>query len=474
MLQDLELHCEKVQKVTVLVGRFHEWSQACVRSQSTQRCVSSTASHSHSPTRTSIHFDCPNSSRIQFHDDVSQYSVKQMLSFLRFGLCIVSLVAVSGCVMNSGPVPPVPLTPEQIQQLVDSFEDSRVVQEQVASLTSPLLVANADLCEQGTVYGPGFDWITIYDLPLEVRGELGPALDIGETPSILYVEAGSPSARAGLHPGDLILEVNNVEIKKDLSQTTVESSRRSVRPYRTYLVQLLSQAGKDGTPLRLTVLRGELVRSIEFQPQESCNVQVVVTEDASKDLSSKGRTIFLSRGLYEFAQSDSELQALVAHELAHLIRRQGTRKATGTIAGGIAAGGAALGVIAPISILATVLSVLGGELDVGGGAIEASIVVLIASGVMGSRIGSRIATAGQHRQADYLSTYLLARAGVGPKEAMNIWKRLSKERDVAPSLRVSEARLNAIEDATKEVMAKHNANEPLVPNPKMKVSETGD
>lgn len=395
-----------------------------------------------------------------------------MLSFLRFGLCIVSLVAVSGCVINSGLRPPAPLTPEQIQQFVDSFEDSRVIQEQIASLTSPLLVANADLCEQRTVYGPGFDWITIYDLPFEVRGDVGPALDIGETPLILYVEAGSPSARAGLHPGDLLLEVNNVEIKKDLSQTTVESSRRSVRPYRGYLVQLLSQAGKDGTPLRLTVLRGELVRSVEFQPQERCKVQVVVTEDASKDLSSKRRTIYLSRGLYEFAQSNSELQALIAHQLAHVIRSNGTRNAAGTIAGGIVGGGAALGVMAPIAILGTVLSVLYGELDVGGGAMEALVVVLIAGAVTGSRIGSWISTARHKRQADYLSAYLLARAGVGPKEAMNVWKRLSKETDVTPRLRASEARLKAIDNVVTEVLAKHNANEPLVPNPKMKVSKT--
>lgn len=444
----------------------------CSLTVHSEMCPQYSISFAPSPRRTFNHFRCPIFTKIRYLDDDSQYSVRQMLSFLRYGLCIVSFVAVSGCVMNSGP--PAPLTPEQIQQFVDSFEDSRVVKEQVASLTSPLLVANADLCEQRTVYAPGFDWITIYDLPLEVRGEVGPALDIGETPSILYVESGSPSARAGLHPGDLVLEVNNVEIKKDLSQTTVESSRRSVRPYRGNLVQLISQAGKDGTPLRLTVLRGELVRSVEFQPQERCNVQVVVTENASKDLSSKRRTIYLSRGLYEFAQSDSELQALIAHQLAHVIRSNGTRNAAGTIAGGIAGAGAALGVMAPIAILSTVLSLVYGKIDVGGGAMEALVVVLIAGAVTGSRVGSWISTARHKRKADYLSAYLVARAGVDVEDAMNVWSRLSKESDVAGKLHASDARLTAIDKAVQEVTAKRDANEPLIPDPKMKVSETRD
>ena len=397
-----------------------------------------------------------------------------MLSFLRYGVCIVSVAVLTGCVTSSGTLPPAPLTPAQVQRSVDSFEDSRSVQEQVASLAMPLLVENAELCEGRTVYGPGFEWITINDLPLEIRTGVGPALDVGETPTILYVEAGSAAAKARLRRGDLILAVNGVKIKKDPLQTTGETRRSVVRPYRQDLEGLFLRASENGNPLRLTVTDGYLVRYAKFQPQQRCDVQVIVTEDSSKVLSWKGGAIFLSRGLYDYVGLHRELQALIAHQLAHFILGHGTRKATGTIAGGFVGGGAALGVIAPIAILGTVLSVLDGELDVGGGAGQALVGVLIAGAVTGSRIGSWIATSGHERKADYLSAYLLARAGVGPKEAMNVWKRLYKETDVASKLRTSEARLTAIDNVVKEVMAKHNANEPLVPNPKMKVSETRD
>ncbi len=376
--------------------------------------------------------------------------------------------------MSSGSLPPAPLTPEQVQDSVDSFEDSMSVQQRVASSVRPILVANADLCEKRTVFSLGFEWITINDLPFETRREVGHALDVGETPSISYVEAGSPAARAGLRRGDLLLTVNYMTIKAEPLQATVASRREGVRPYREYLTQLLADAGDEGTSVRLSYQRGGVDDVVELQPQERCDVQVTVAEDASKALSSKGRTIYLSRGLYEFVQSDAELQALIAHQLADFIRGHGTRTTTGTIAGGIVGGGAALGVVAPIAILGTVLSVLDGELDVGGGAMEVLVGVLIASAVTGSRIGSWIESARKARKADYLSTYLLARTGVNLKDAMNVWSRLSEESDVAPKFRISEARLTAIDKVVQEVTAKRDSNEPLIPNSKMKVSVARD
>ncbi len=376
--------------------------------------------------------------------------------------------------MSSGSLPPAPLTPEQVQDSVDSFEDSMSVQQRVASSIRPVLVANADLCEKRTVFSLGFEWITVNDLPVETRRQVGPALEVGETPSISYVEAGSPAARAGLRRGDLLLMANYMTIKAESLQETVASRREGIRPYREYLTQLLADAGEDGTSIRLSYQHGGVDDVVELQPQERCDIQVIVAENASKALSSKRGTIYLSRGLYEFAQSDAELQALIAHQLADFIRGHGTRNTTGTIAGGIVGGGAALGVMAPIAILGTVLSVLDGELDVGGGAMEALVVVLIAGAVTGSRIGSWIATSGNERKADYLSAYLLARAGVDVKDAMNVWFRLSKESDVARKLRASDARLTAINKVVQEVTAKRDANEPLIPNSKMKVSEARD
>lgn len=366
--------------------------------------------------------------------------------------------------MDSGSRHLTPPTPEQVQQFVDSFEESRSAQERIASLSLPILKENAELCDNRTAYSLGFEWITVNDLPSNTREYVGKYLNLGDIPSILYIEAESPADTAGLLSGDLLLSVNDLSIKEDPLQTTRGSYGGEVRPYRKFLTKTLAQANENGSSVRLSYRRGEVDHTVEIQPQERCNVQVKVAEDSREALSSTGGTIYLSRELYEFANSDVELQALVAHQLAHFISGHKTNSETGR-------GGATIGVVVPLAILGTVLFVLDGDLDVEGGAIEDLVGVLVAGAFAGGRVGSWITTAGNERNADYMSTYLLARAGVDVENAMRIWNRLSTESVVAQEHRASEARLKAIDKAIQEVYAKRAANEPLLPDPTRRESE---
>ena len=387
-----------------------------------------------------------------------------MLRFLRFGACIVWFATLPGCLMGNALLPPALLTPEQIQQSVEAFEELRSVQEKVASLVSPIFILNTDLCNKRTVHSLGFEWITINDVPIEIREDAGHFLNLGEIPSIHYVEAGSPAAEAGLRHGDLLLAVNGISIKVDPVQTRRGSHTRGIRPYRKYLSQLLAKSNKKDTLTKIRIQRGEVDRIVGLQTQERCNVQVVVTEDARKELYSKGGTIYLSWGLYKFAQSDAELQALVAHQLAHFIMGHDNKRAPGSSAGGIVGRWAHLGVVAYPALAGIMVSALDGKPEVGARVMAASIVVLIAGAIARGRPSSWPTVTGNDREADYVSTYLLARAGVDVKNAMLIWNRLSKEPDVAQIHRVSESRLKAIDNAIEEVSAKRAANEPLIPN----------
>lgn len=203
-----------------------------------------------------------------------------------------------------------------------------------------------------------------------------------------------------------------------------------------------------------------------------CNVQVVVLEDLSRELYSKGGTIYLTRGLYEFAGTDAEVQALVAHQLAHFISGHDTEDEPGSIPGGIVGRWAHLGVVAHPALLGIVVSVLDGKPEVGARVLAASIVILIAGAIARGRPDSWVTTAGNDREADYLSTYLLARAGVDVAEAMLISNQLSKESGIAQELRASKARLKGIDKAIEELNSKRDANEALIPNPNRKVSES--
>ncbi|MCY3883778.1 MAG: PDZ domain-containing protein [Gammaproteobacteria bacterium] len=376
--------------------------------------------------------------------------------------------------MSNTWMPPTPLTPQQVQDSVAFFEDSSSMQGHVATLASPILVMNAELCKERTVYSLGLEWLTINDLPIEVRKDVGPAVNVGEIPSILYVEKGSAADRAGLRRNDLLLAVNDVSIKEDPLQTRLQSHVMGVRPYRRYLTEILALANEEGNPVRLTYRRGGVDIVATLQPQKRCNVRVIVTEDAGKFLASDGGTIYLSRGLCDFTQSDAELQALVAHQLGHFIGGHGTKDASGSIAGGVVGGVATAAVVLPVAIIGTIFSGIAGESEAAEGLMEGSVALIKGGAAAGSKIGSWVATAGHEMEADYVSTYLLARAGVDLDEALLVWDRLPSESDAAQKHHASDARLENIEKAIEEVRTKRDSNEPLIPNPNREISESNE
>ena len=394
-----------------------------------------------------------------------------MLRFLRYGVITFSFAILTGCAMSSTWLEPTPLTPQQVAESATSIEDSWSMQEHVASLASPLLVDNADLCDERTIYSLGFEWISINDLPIEVRKDVGPALNVGEIPSILYVEAGSAADKAGLRRDDLILAVNDVAIKEDTLTVRTKSHVMGERPYRRYLTQILAEATVEGNSVRLSYRRGGNDHEVDIQPEKRCKVRVVVVDDSETAMASDGGTIYLSRGLCNYTQSDPEIQALVAHQLGHFIGGHGTKDATGSVAGGIVGGAATAAVVVPVAIIGGIFSALAGEPEVGGALIEGSAGLIKAGAQAGSALGSWVATAGHEFQADYMSIYLLARSGVDLDDAMLIWGRLPEDSQVAKGHPAAEKRKENIDQAIEEVRAKRDANEPLVPNPNRKVSE---
>ena len=397
-----------------------------------------------------------------------------MLRLLRNGVIVFSFAILTGCAMSSTWLEPAPMTPQQVADSAASVEDSWSMQEHVASLSSPLLIANADLCDERTVYSLGFEWISINDLPIEVRKDVGPALNVGEIPSILYVEAGSAADKAGLRRDDLLLAVNEVTIKEDPLTIRTQSHVMGVRPYRRYLTEVLAEATEEGTPVRVNYRRAGVDHVVDIQPEKRCKVRVVVVDDSKKALASDGGTIYMSRGLCEFTQSDAEIQALVAHQLGHFIGGHGTKDATGSVAGGVVGGAATAAVVVPVAIIGGIFSALAGAPEVGAELMEGSVGLIKAGAHAGKAIGSWVATSGHEMQADYMSTYVLARSGVNLDDAMLVWDRLPDDSNVSQKHHASEARLENIDEAIEEVRAKSAANEPLDPNPNRKVSESED
>lgn len=158
----------------------------------------------------------------------------------------------------------------------------------------------------------------------------------------------------------------------------------------------MSRPQNDGV-LMMTVERssGEIV-DVGLQGIESCDYRVALVEDDMTQTFVKGRDVYVTSGLLDFFRSDDELAVMLAHEMAHDSLGHFTRKQVQAFAGVLA---------------------------------EVAITVFTGVGTGGSlaRLGQTAFAGGMERKADWLSLYIVARAGYDASVAPELWTRIASE-----------------------------------------------
>ena len=161
-----------------------------------------------------------------------------------------------------------------------------------------------------------------------------------------------------------------------------------------------------------------------------------------------GKNIYIAGGLVRFVKSEAEVQAVIAHELAHVTEGHIDKKRQN----------------------ATMGALLGAVLD----AAAASNPNYRPSGPtmtesMGS-VGAQSFSKRFEQEADYISIYMLARAGIDTGAVSSFWRRMGAARKASIGWGASHPstakRYLAIEQAHREVIAKIAAECPLTPEPK--------
>ena len=184
--------------------------------------------------------------------------------------------------------------------------------------------------------------------------------------------------------------------------------------------------------------------------QRMCDyVPYYKADEAQVNAWTDGRNIFIAGGLVRFVQSEAELQAVVAHELAHITEGHIGKKRRNALMG------------------ALVGAVLDGAAAANNPYYEPTGPTMAES--MGN-IGAQSFSKRFEQEADYVSVYMLARAGVDTGAVASFWRRMGAADKAniqwGGSHPSTAKRYLAIEQAHQEVAAKLAAGCPLSPEPK--------
>ncbi len=122
---------------------------------------------------------------------------------------------------------------------------------------------------------------------------------------------GSPSQEAGIIPGDVILRIDNNQIK-------------NVSDFYT-----LNRKFEIGQIHRFRIYRSGMRESLSLKIGSiPIDIPIVMVDIQEVNAAARSDGIFITYGLVQFANSDDEIAAVLGHELAHIVRGH-VAKATG-------------------------------------------------------------------------------------------------------------------------------------------------
>ena len=272
----------------------------------------------------------------------------------------------------------------------------------------PLLVAAAEWCpfEQEPTYG-----FFLRDQETPKAG--GERTELGA--SVAYVHPRLPAASAGLVPGDQVLLVN----EKAVIEQRAEEVAQLVRRVTLARIQ----------PLQLDVMRAGDPHTFNMWAIPACQFTVQLIESDEINGITDGRRVGVTTGAMRFLRSDDELAWVLAHEIAHnvLSHAQNAR------------------------LHAMLNAFLGATM---GASAEAS---------------TEVPRRSLEARADYVGSYLMARAGYDVQAIKQFWRRMERLRSGEENSEMDRThpttaeRLAAFDVTLKEIEEKRDRGELLQP-----------
>ena len=309
---------------------------------------------------------------------------------------------------------------EQLAQTIRLYLE-RVAR--VNELAFPILRANPEFCGDRAGEGIGLTVIPSGILPRRWRAIAESTIGIDEYPFVIHVAKGSPAAIAGVSYGDKIIRVNNRQVE----------TGRFARESGYWAIQ--SQLGRSRI-IELEVLRGSARLTFSIYPVPMCKARVHLVLSGEFNAFTDERDVFLFSGLVD-ALEDVEIQAIIAHELAHITERHVQERA---------------GYVFTKYSFKVYFAEESKDISAG----------------FDKYLNLRFSPA-YEREADYISMYMLARAGIDTDRVLPMWLRLNAEQSAMGSAEFLAAhpfddeRQKFLKATQKEIAAKVLKRKPLIP-----------
>ena len=313
----------------------------------------------------------------------------------------------------------------------------------VYTIYSRLRTSGAEICRAQTSPFWGV-WLGDGDSFSREEAERGNRLlKLGAEVTVLAVAANGQAA--GLRAGDVITKIDDVFLRQ---QSTRQKSQLTVA------AETLKKVGERPADIEFT--REGMKYTTQLRAQPGCRYRLNLTEDKDLNASSDGESINLPYGMLQFATDDEKLAHVIGHEIAHNVLGHIDRRKTNMAVGQI------LGAVVDIGLM------VGARVDTGG-----------AFSRLGAGAGAKAYSHDFERESDYISLYLMVRAGFDPLKARDFWRDLSitepilildNYRSMHPS---NPERAANIEMAVQQITGQIARNEPLLPV-KLKDAPTQD
>lgn len=346
------------------------------------------------------------------------------------------LAALLSACSTQGPVAPVhepnPITPEPVVTLTaPAAEDPQVqalralatMQERLDHVAAPLLLNNPDLCKNQARNLLGFTAKNQYSYSSEFVQAAQTLFNLGDHLQVIGVLPGGGASRAGLRRGDLLISAEG---------KTLPTGPNAERAAAAILAPLASTRAT----VKLVIQRNGAQAEVAVPLTRACAFRVELGNADNVNSYADGQRIMITRGMLNFAKSDTEVAYLIAREMAHNALGHAAKQRSNSVVG------------QQIDNLIRV---------------NPDLSMLIGSA------GIKPTPQDLDLAADYLSLYLLARAGYGLDQVSSFWQRLASQYPASvlnahTALHPAHAaRLSTLEKSLKEVKAKQQAKKPLLP-----------